>query len=513
VPRALLSVSDKTGLVAFGRGLVDLGWELVATGGTQAALTGAGLPVVPVEALTGLPEMMDGRVKTLHPAVHAGLLARRDRQDDIEALHRHGFHPIDLVAVNLYPFRATVAGGATLPEAIEQIDIGGPSMVRAAAKNHPHVVVVVDPDDYGPVLEGLRAGDLGANRRLALAARAFAHTAAYDAAVAAYLTAAAEPGAFPVEASLAFERPTVLRYGENPHQRAAFYRDPWVEPESIATAEQLGGKELSYNNIMDADSAWRLVRSLEGPAAVAVKHATPCGVATAPTIAQAFERARAADPEAIFGGIVALSHEVDEATAKGLADLFLEVVVAPGFDPAAREILARKKNLRLLRVPAGGAATPPWPLYQMLKVGGGVLLQERDDLDLDPAALRTVTRREPTADEMAALRLAWTVCKFVRSNAIVLVKDGMTVGIGGGQVSRIAAVRQAVAQAGGRAWGSVMASDAYFPMPDNIEVAADAGVTAVIQPGGSIRDGDAIAAADSAGMAMVTTGVRHFRHS
>ena len=513
--RALIAVSDKRGAADLAGGLAALGWEVVATGRTAATIEAAGVPVRTVESVTGAPEMLGGRVKTLHPAIHGGILARRDRPDDVAALAAYGIEPIDLVAVNLYPFRAAIAAGAGLEEAVEEIDIGGPSLLRAAAKNHRFVTVVVDPDDYQAVLEAIGHGGPDADARLRYARKAFSHTAAYDAAIAGYLLGRSDPGTFPEVATLAFEGAAVLRYGENPHQRAAFYRDPLPEPGSIATAVQLSGKALSYNNLMDADAAWRLVQEFEDTAAAAVKHASPCGVALGGSVREAFERARDADPEAIFGGIVALNRSVDEATAAALAALFLEVVVAPRFEPGARERLAAKKNLRLLEVPSGERAAGPSPLavYQTHKVGGGILLQERDDADLDPGALKVVTRRAPSEAEMAALHFAWRVVKHVRSNAVVLARDGRTTGIGGGNVSRVGAVRAAVGQAGGRAWGSVMASDAFFPLPDGVEEAARAGVAAVIQPGGSIKDAEVIEAADSAGMAMVTTGIRHFKHS
>ncbi len=513
--RALLSVSDKRGIVELAEGLSRLGYEIVATGRTAAQVEAAGVKVRTVESVTGAPEMLGGRVKTLHPAIHGGILARRDEPGDMAALAAQGIEAIDVVVANLYPFREAVRSGAALAEASEEIDIGGPSLLRAAAKNHRFVTVVVDPDDYAAVLAGLAAGSLDAGARLAYAHKAFAHTAAYDSAIAGYLLEATAPGTFPATATLAFEGAVPLRYGENPHQRAAFYRDLLPEPGSIATAVQLGGKELSYNNLMDADAAWRLVREFGETAAVAVKHASPCGAAVGASVREAFERARDADPEAIFGGIVAVNRPLDAAEAEAIAGLFLEVVVAPAFESAARERLLAKKSLRLLAVPVAPAPAGrgPLPLYQTLKIGGGMLLQERDDVDLDPAALRLASRRAPTDAEMAALRFAWRVVKHVRSNAIVLARDGRTTGIGGGHVSRVGAVRTAVAQAGGRAWGSVMASDAFFPMPDGVEEAARAGVTAVIQPGGSIKDREVVDAVDSAGMAMVMTGIRHFRHS
>jgi phosphoribosylaminoimidazolecarboxamide formyltransferase / IMP cyclohydrolase len=513
--RALLSVSDKQGIVDLAKGLAALGYEIVATGRTAAQVEAAGVVVRTVESVTGAPEMLGGRVKTLHPAIHGGILARRDEPDDMAALEQHGIVPIDVVVSNLYPFREAVRSGAPLAEATEQIDIGGPSLLRAAAKNHRFVTVVVDPEDYPDVLRALGHGGLDARARMVYAQKAFAHTAAYDSAIAGYLLEQTAPSSFPAAVTLAFEGAVPLRYGENPHQAAAFYRDLLPEAGSIATAVQLGGKELSYNNLMDADAAWRLVREFEDTAAVAVKHASPCGVALGPSVREAFERARDADREAIFGGIVAFNRPLDEAAAEAIGRLFLEVVVAPRFEPAARDRLLARRDLRLLEVPLpdGPLGRPPLPVYQTLKVGGGILLQERDALDLDPGRLQVVSRRAPSDAEMDALRFAWRVVKHVRSNAIVLARDGRTTGIGGGNVSRVGAVRVAVAQAGGMAWGSVMASDAFFPMADGVEEAARAGVSAVIQPGGSKKDPEVIEAIDSAGMAMVTTGIRHFRHS
>ncbi len=513
--RAILSVSDKRGIETLARALHGLGYEIVATGGTATAIEAAGIPVRTVESVTGAPEMLGGRVKTLHPSVHGGILARRDVAEDMAALARHGIATIDVVVVNLYPFRDAVARGADLGEAVEEIDIGGPSLVRAAAKNHRFVVVVVDPQDYPRLVEEIAAGGPDDAARLAYARKAFAHTAGYDSEIAAYLLERTAPATFPERLTLALEGGVTLRYGENPHQRAAFYRDPLPAPGSIATAVQLGGKEPSYNNLMDADAAWRLAGEFDEVAAVAVKHASPCGVALGGSVREAFVRARDADPEAIFGGIVAVNRPVDGALAAALADLFLEVVVAPAFLPEARERLRARRNLRLLEVPGGrpASARGPLPVYQVQRVGGGVLLQERDAIDLDPEHLRVVSRRAPSAAEMVDLRFAWRVAKHVRSNAIVLARDGCTTGIGGGNVSRVGAVRAAVAQADARAAGSVLASDAFFPMADGVEVAAAAGVRAIIQPGGSVRDDDVIMAADRADVAMVTTGIRHFRHS
>ncbi|HLT58812.1 MAG TPA: bifunctional phosphoribosylaminoimidazolecarboxamide formyltransferase/IMP cyclohydrolase [Limnochordales bacterium] len=531
--RALISVSDKRGVVEFARGLVELGFEIVSTGGTAAALKDH-VPVTQVSAVTGFPEVLDGRVKTLHPAIHAGILARRDREDDMRTLQELAIAPFDVVAVNLYPFAETVSRpGCTFAEAMEQIDIGGPALVRAAAKNHPHVWVVVNPDRYGAVLaalarEGAAAED-GARLRRVLAREAFAHTAAYDAAIASYLSeqleeapgaagamgaaeaAGAAPPTFPERWQATLVRAQALRYGENPHQAAAFYVE-WPPPVgTIAAAQQLQGKELSFNNIHDAHAALELVREFDAPAVAAVKHANPCGLAVADTVADAFVRARDADPVSIFGGIVAANRPIDAAAARAMRELFLEVIIAPDFTAEAREVLAARPSLRLLRVQPWA---PPQAHFDWKRVGGGLLVQEADwrPEGLVPDRERVVTRRAPTPAEWDQLEFAWKVVKHVKSNAIVLARDWVTVGIGAGQMSRIAAARLAIEQAGARAKGAVLASEAFFPFPDVVEAAARAGVTAIVQPGGSRRDADSIAAADAAGIAMVFTGRRHFRH-
>jgi phosphoribosylaminoimidazolecarboxamide formyltransferase/IMP cyclohydrolase len=512
MPRALVSVADKRGLVPLAQELRRLGYEILSTGGTAAVLAAAGVEVTLVEKVTGLREMLDGRVKTLHPSVHAALLARRDVPAHMQALEAAGIVPIDVVVVNLYPFRETVASGASLEEVVENIDVGGPAMVRAAAKNHAHVTVVVDPDDYQDLLAALRAGGPDHATRLRYAAKAFALTAAYDAWVAEYLAARwGGDDPFPTRLTLTWDRVQVLRYGENPHQRAALYQDPFPQGRGVAQARRLQGKELSYTNLLDADAAWRVVEGWQFPAAAAVKHASPCGVAVASTLAQAYERARDADPVSIFGGTVAFSQPVDEQTARAMEGTFLEVVVAPGYTERARQILARRRNLRLLEIPQEDGS-PLRPPYHLARIGGGLLFQEEDRLDLRPEDLKVVTRRAPTPREMEDLLMAWRVARHVRSNAIVLVRDGATVGIGGGQPSRVGAARLAIQQAGERARGSVLASDAFFPMPDTVEEAARAGVTAIIQPGGSVRDEASIDACDASGIAMVFTGVRHFRH-
>jgi phosphoribosylaminoimidazolecarboxamide formyltransferase/IMP cyclohydrolase len=494
--RALISVSDKRGIVEFARALSSLGVELLSTGGTARALREGGVSVTDVSAYTGAPELFEGRVKTLHPRIHGGLLFRRDHPDDVRAAREHGIEPIDLVTVNLYP-----KGG--------EIDIGGPSLIRAAAKNADAVTVLVDPADYAPVLDELRArGDTAPETRKRLQAKAFAHTAAYDAFIAEQLS----EGAFRVRPAL---RAQALRYGENPHQKGAFFRDPEpsFEP-SLAAAETLQGKELSYNNILDAAAALECAKEFDGCAAVVVKHNNPCGVALGETALQAYRRARDADPVSAFGGIVALNRAVDAACAELLAETFLEVVLAPAYGAAAREILARKKNLRVLAVPGLQGPRAQWKRggEEVRSVPGGLLVQDRDVTDDDPAAWKCVTRRAPGAEEAAALDFAWRVAKHARSNAIVLAAGGVTRGIGMGQTNRVDSVRHACARAGASARGAVLASDGFFPFPDGVEAAAEAGVVAVAQPGGSMRDADVIAAADARGLAMLFTGTRHFRH-
>lgn len=513
--KALLSVSDKSGLIPFARGLVDLGFELLSTGGTARALLDAGLPVTPVDAYTGSPEVMGGRVKTLHPRVHGGILARLG-VDDAD-LQRIGAAPIDVVAVNLYPFERTIASESVLlAEAIENIDIGGPSMLRSAAKNHDRVTVVCDPSDYESVLGRLRAGDMTAAERRGLAAKAFAHTAAYDGAISGYLSGLAADGArerFPQYLTLPFERAYTLRYGENPHQGGAFYRERQPSPGSVAFAESLGagGKELSFNNLVDLDAAFECVREFEGPAAVVVKHTNPCGVALGASIEEAYRRAREADAVSAFGGIVALNRGVDEAVARVLGETFLEGIIAPAFSPAALELLRKKKNLRLLAAGTVPAAHAAMAIFR--RVGGGVVVQDRDATGPgEVTAGQVVTKRAPSDAERRAMDFGWRVVKHVKSNAIVLANETNTVGVGAGQMSRVESVNIACRKAGELAKGSVMASDAFFPFPDGIELAAAQGVTAVVQPGGSVKDKEVIEAADKAGLAMVFTGKRHFRH-
>ncbi len=520
VRRALLSVSDKAGLVALARGLAGHGVELVSTGGTAAALREAGLAVRDVAELTGFPEMMDGRVKTLHPAVHGGLLARRDDAGHQAAAAAHGIAPIDLLVVNLYQFEATVAKGAPRGEIVETIDIGGPAMLRSAAKNHGFVAVVTDPADYPAVLAEMAAngGALTFATRRRLAARAFQASAAYDAAIASWFAFAEEGEMFPALLPVAARRVAVLRYGENPHQAAAVYAAPG-EQGGLARAQPVQGKELSYNNLNDAEGALALVAEFReaGPTAAIIKHANPCGVATAGSLEAALRAARACDPVSAFGGIVAVNRPLDGATARAIAEVFTEVVIAPDANAEAREVLAGRANLRLLLLPLPDPARPGLVLRS---IAGGFLVQSRDNRLLD--ALRVVTKRAPTEAELADLRFAWTVAKHVKSNAIVYAKDGATAGIGAGQMSRLDSARiaaqkarDAAAAAGWdapRTVGSVVASDAFFPFADGLIAAAEAGATAVIQPGGSVRDAEVIAAADERGLAMVVTGMRHFSH-
>jgi phosphoribosylaminoimidazolecarboxamide formyltransferase / IMP cyclohydrolase len=520
IKRALLSVSDRTGVVAFATALVARGVALISTGGTARILCAAELPVTEVAEVTGFPEMLDGRVKTLHPAIHAGLLARRDRADDLAALAERGIAPLDLVVCNLYPFAQTVASGADATDCIESIDIGGVALIRAAAKNHDAVTVVTDPADYEPVLDEIAAqgGAVGAAMRRMLARKAYALTSAYDAAVADWM--ARDTGVvFPETSVVAGRLAQQLRYGENPHQAAAFYRTGDGR-HGVATARQLQGKELSYNNYGDADAAFELVAEFARPAVAVVKHANPCGVAIGETLREAWEKALACDPVSAYGGVVAVNRSLDATTAEAIGRLFIEVVIAPDAEEQAAAMLARKTALRLLVT--GGVPDPSEPGNSFRSVSGGILVQERDRLCVGPEALRTVTRRAPSGAEITDLLFADKIVKHVKSNAIVFARGGATIGVGAGQMNRVDPVRIAAARALeiGRAAGlpqsptigSVLASDAYFPFADGVEAAIEAGVTAIIQPGGSIRDAEAIAAADAAGIAMVFTGMRHFRH-
>jgi phosphoribosylaminoimidazolecarboxamide formyltransferase/IMP cyclohydrolase len=511
---ALLSVSDKRGLAPFARGLTELGYTLLSTGGTMAALQEEGIAVRKVSEHTGSPEILGGRVKTLHPRIHGGLLARlqdpRDRQD----LEEHGILPISIVAVNLYPFRETVNRGVGFDEAVEQIDIGGPAMVRASAKNAAHVAIIVDPDDYGPVLQELEAQRaVSEATRLRLMRKAFAHTAAYDAAIAGWLSQQAGDR-FPDELSMPFRKAQGLRYGENPHQAAAFYREHAAPAEpTVAFSRVLQGKELSFNNILDLDAALALVLEFpERPCAVVIKHNTPCGVALDDALEKAYRAARAVDETSAFGGIVALNREVDERTAAALAETFLEAVVAPGYSAAARAVLGGKKNLRLLEAgPALAAGSPPRAALELRSVSGGLLAQDRDAVE-PRDEWKVVTRRAPSEDELRALRFAWRVCKHVKSNAIVFSSADRLLAQGGGQTSRVDSTRIAAARGGQALAGCAAASDAFFPFRDGLDELARAGARCVVQPGGSVRDPEVIAAADEHGIAMVFTGVRHFRH-
>jgi phosphoribosylaminoimidazolecarboxamide formyltransferase/IMP cyclohydrolase len=518
IARALLSVSDKTGLVEFARGLADAGVALLSTGGTAKALAAAGLDVTEIDAYTGFPEMLDGRVKTLHPKVHAGILARRDSGEHAATLAAHGIPPIDLVVVNLYPFRETIArAGCTLAEAIENIDIGGPTLVRAAAKNYAGVGVVVDPDDYDALLHELKsnAGSLTAATRFRLAQKAFSHTAAYDGAISNYLTARDETGTarpFPDRFNWQGAKLQDLRYGENPHQRAAFYRDETPAGGTIAAARQLQGKELSYNNIADSDAAWECVKTFSQTACVIVKHANPCGAAVAATPLEAYRKALATDPTSAFGGIIAFNREVDAETADAVGAQFVEVLIAPSYTAEALERNAKKANVRVLKL-----ALPmvPQRAWDSKRVGGGMLIQTPDVDNLAVGELKAVTKKRPTAAQLNDLLFAWRVAWFVKSNAIVYCAGGATLGIGAGQMSRVDSTRIAAvkaANAGLSLAGSVVASDAFFPFRDGLDVVADNGAIAVIQPGGSVRDAEVIAAADERGIAMVFTGIRHFRH-
>ena len=507
MPRALLSVSDKTGLSAFARGLHRLGYELYATGSTLSSIVDAAIDAKPVSELTGFPEMLDGRIKTLHPGVHAGLLARRDKPEHMEALREQGLKEIDLVCCNLYPFVETVIRpSVAFEEAVEQIDIGGPTMIRAAAKNHESVVVVVRPERYAEILTTLHVGGPDAAMRRRLAAEAFAHTAAYDSWIAAYLRG--DDTDFPHELSFAGRLARPLKYGENEHQRAAFYRYG-PDPGGLGGAEQLQGKELGFNNIQDAAAAFQLVSDYDQPAAAIIKHMNPCGLAIADRLTRAYVRAFECDRTSAFGGIVAVNRPLDRTTAEHIVQIVTHVVIAPEILDESIEVLARRKAMIVLSVqPARRGLFD----YDVRSVPGGFLVQDWDRAGFDRAACTVVTKRAPTDAEWEQLRLAWIAVKHVKSNAIVLFKDCAAVGVGAGQMSRVEAVQIAVRRAGAEARGSVMASDAFFPFPDGLEEGISAGVTAAIQPGGSMKDGDVVAAADAAGIAMVITGQRHFKH-
>ncbi len=518
IKRALISVSDKTGLAEFGRFLADRGVEILSTGGSAKALAEAGVAVVEVAAHTGFPEIMGGRVKTLHPKIHGGILARRDDDDHLAAMREHTIGGIDMVVSNLYPFEATLASGADYDSCVENIDIGGPAMVRASAKNHDFVAIVTDPGDYAAVMAEMTANDgaVTAKLRRRLARIAFAHTAAYDAMIAGWL--AREQGeTFPDRLTLAGKLKQSLRYGENPHQAAAAYSSGAPRP-GVITAEQLQGKELSYNNLNDTNAAFELIAEFEAPSVAIIKHANPCGVASRDSLAAAYAEALACDPVSAFGGIIAVNRALDAATAEEVAKLFAEVVIAPQIDDDARALLASKKNLRVLVT--GGLPDPAAEGIVVTPLAGGFLAQSRDNGRVDPAALKVVTKRRPSERELADMVFAFRVAKHVKSNAIVYARDGATVGIGAGQMSRVDSsriaawkAREAAAEgAEPKTRGAVVASDAFFPFADGLLAAVEAGATAVIQPGGSLRDEEVIAAADEAGLAMVFTGMRHFRH-
>lgn len=528
--RALISVYNKDGIVAFARELHGLGVSIISTGGTYRALQEAGIPVVEVSQVAGFPEVLDGRVKTLQPQIHAGILAMRSNPAHMAQLAEHDVTPIDIVVVNLYPFRETVANpNVSLEDAVEKIDIGGPTMVRAAAKNWQDVVVLVNPARYAGVLEELRtAGEVSRATKFELMVEAFQHTSAYDTAIAGWLAnrgrvlaAAEEAGTpvpeanagdavFPYATTLALTKIQDLRYGENPHQRAAFYSDGTTGGTTIASAKQLHGKELSFNNINDAHAALELVKEFDQPAAVAIKHANPCGVAVAETISEAYRKAYEADTVSIFGGIIALNRPCDEATAKQIAKIFVEIVIAPSFEAEALKVLSKKKDVRLLEVGPIERSAPAG--FDVKRVGGGFLLQDWDRIAEDPLSWKGVTERKVTRAELDDLAFAWKVCKHVKSNAIVVAKNGQTIGVGAGQMNRIDAARHALRQAGSAVAGAVLASDAFFPFPDVVEAAGAAGIAAIAQPGGSIRDQESVDKCNELGLAMVFTGVRHFRH-
>ncbi|KTB47575.1 bifunctional phosphoribosylaminoimidazolecarboxamide formyltransferase/IMP cyclohydrolase [Dehalogenimonas alkenigignens] len=510
--RAILSVSDKTGLEAFAVELGKLGWEIFSTGGTKKSLTQAGVPVHAISDITGFPEILDGRVKTLHPMVHGGILARRDKADHMSQLSENKITPIDMVVVNLYPFVQTVSrAGVSLEEALENIDIGGPAMIRASAKNYPGVIIVTDPADYPLLIEKLRGGGLSPDERKRLAQKAFQHTAMYDTAIAQYLWQGS--AGFPDNMTLALKKRYNLRYGENPHQAAAFYAEHRVgagQNSGITWAEQLWGKELSFNNILDADAAWATATDFEAPTVAIVKHTNPCGLASRDDVAEAYQRAFEGDPVSAYGGIVAVNRTLTAGMAEAMRGTFYEISIAPDYEEAALVILRKRKDLRILKARLPAAETQPALNYRHVK--GGLLVQQADALPEDQITLKPVTRRQPTKEEYEDLRFAFRAVKHIKSNAIVLVKDKMLLGMGAGQPNRVTSVDIAVKRAGEKAKGSVMASDAMFPFNDSVLQAAAAGIAAIVQPGGSIRDEDSIKAADENGIAMVVTGVRHFLH-
>ncbi|MFO8011406.1 MAG: bifunctional phosphoribosylaminoimidazolecarboxamide formyltransferase/IMP cyclohydrolase [Dehalococcoidia bacterium] len=514
--RAILSVSDKTGLVDFARALANKNIELFSTGGTKKALAEGGVQVRGISELTGFPEILEGRVKTLHPAVHGGILCRRDLPADMEEMSRHGLDTIDMVVVNLYPFVRTVSTpDVSLRDALENIDIGGPTLIRAAAKNFPHVIVVVAPGDYPRVLEMIEAGDIGIDERKRLAQKAFQHVALYDTAISQYLLETENGFALPENMTIALNRKSDLRYGENPHQSAAFYREERIgdvlTKNSIAEAKQLWGKELSFNNILDADAAWNAVTEFIEPTVAIIKHTNPCGLASHDDLAEAYRRALSGDPVSAFGGIVATNRPVNAAMANEVLKTFYEIITAPGYEPEALPLLQSKKDLRILDMgPLKGEASTTQ--YDYRHVGGGFLIQMSDTIEEDPRTWRLVSKRPPSAEEMESLIFAWKGARNVKSNAIVITKGTTLLGMGAGQPSRVDSVEIALKKAGSEAKGAVLASDAMFPFPDGIEIAAKGGVTAIVHPGGSVRDEMVIEAADKYDLAMLFTGIRHFKH-
>ncbi len=518
IKQALISVSDKTGVLEFARAIAAMGVNILSTGGTAKLLAENGLKVTEVADYTGFPEMLDGRVKTLHPKVHGGILARRDFPEHMAALDKHQIPMIDMVVVNLYPFQQTVAKDeCSLEDAIENIDIGGPAMLRSSAKNHKDVVVICDPADYAAVLKEMQEGDVSYETRFALAKKVFAHTAQYDGAITNYFTSLGEDkqhatrSAYPATLNLHFEKVQEMRYGENPHQSAAFYRDLQAAQGALANYRQLQGKELSYNNIADADAAWECVKTFDATACVIIKHANPCGVAVAATALEAYGKAFQTDPTSAFGGIIAFNVEVDGKAAEAVAKQFVEVLIAPSFSSEARQVFASKQNVRLLEIPLGKGINA----YDVKRVGGGLLVQAPDAKNVMPSELKVVSKKQPTPEQLADLMFAWRVAKFVKSNAVVFCGKGMTIGVGAGQMSRVDSARIAsikAQNAGLSMAGSAVASDAFFPFRDGLDVVVAAGATSIIQPGGSVRDQEVIDAADEHGVVMLLTGTRHFRH-
>ncbi|MFD1037107.1 bifunctional phosphoribosylaminoimidazolecarboxamide formyltransferase/IMP cyclohydrolase [Virgibacillus byunsanensis] len=507
--QALISVSDKENITELAKGLIELDYDVISTGGTLRVLQEAGIPAKAVDEITGFPEILDGRVKTLHPVIHGGLLAKREEPTHQKQLEDNNISLIDVVVVNLYPFKKTLhKQGVSENDIIENIDIGGPTMLRAAAKNFTDVTVVVDPDDYSDVLDAIQKDTLNKQKRKQLAAKVFRHTAHYDAMIARYFTEDTKEE-FPENYTVTYEKIQTLRYGENPHQKAAFYKDSTNTALSLATSKQLHGKELSFNNIQDANAALEILSEYKNPTAVAVKHMNPCGIGMADNLAEAFQRAYQADPISIFGGIVACNREIDQSTAEQLSEIFLEIVIAPSYTPEALETLTMKKNIRLLELPMNSQKQA---YHKLTTVKGGMLIQDSDHKELTKDQLAFPTKNQPSEQELSDLLFAWKAVKHVKSNAIVLAKDNQTVGIGAGQMNRIGSATIAIEQAGENTKGAVLASDAFFPMPDTVEAAATAGVTAIIQPGGSKRDQESIDVCDENGIAMVFTGMRHFKH-